>query len=114
MMESINIIVYDIQFEAISQEEEDYAHPKQHFLPNLIDKNTNILLQIIDDNIQTNECSPPKNIGSSTKIHENHPIENMIGDLNEAVTDQSKEPINNREVIGNMCFISKIEPTNVK
>lgn len=54
-----------------------------------------------DDNVSTNK-------GQYVRIQKYHPIENVIGDLNEGIITRSKE------VIANMCFISKIEPKNVK
>lgn len=40
MMEYINVIVDDIQYEVFSQEEENFFIPNQHVLPNVPNKIT--------------------------------------------------------------------------
>lgn len=44
MMESINVIMDDIQYKVFSQEEDDLTIPEQHVLPNAPDKKTNFLI----------------------------------------------------------------------
>ena len=46
--------------------------------------------------------------GPSTRIQKMHPKELIIGDPNRGVTTRS------RETVSNSCFVSKIEPKNVK
>lgn len=48
------------------------------------------------------------NKGFSIRVQKDHPIENIIRNLNEGVMTRP------REGIVNSCFISKVEPKNVK
>lgn len=108
MMESINVIVDAIQHEVVSEEEKEYTNIKHHVTLYVLKKGTNITLSPEDENSEVEEDSIPGNKGSSIIFHKIHPIENIIGDLNEGVITRSKE------VITNMYFISKSEPKNVK
>src|SRR3954469_6386311 len=50
----------------------------------------------------------PPNKSPSIRVQKDHPKELIIGDLNSGVITRS------REVVSNSCFVSKIEPKNVK
>ena len=64
----------------------------------------------IDDSNPTSSESESKssNKEPSIRIQKDHPKELIIGDPNSGVVTRS------REIISNSCFVSKIEPKNVK
>lgn len=82
MMESINVIMDDIQYEVVNQEEGDFVILEKHVLRNVPDKNINIIRPTINDNIEIYEVSDPKIKGPSTRVQKNNHIENIFGYLN--------------------------------
>ncbi|GAA0144915.1 hypothetical protein LIER_05235 [Lithospermum erythrorhizon] len=64
--------------------------------------------------------NPPVNdsgIEPTTRIQKDHPVDNIIGQLDEGMTTKKKDKVDYRKMVGlfgKMCFISKIEPKDVK
>ncbi|XP_058767895.1 uncharacterized protein LOC131641607 [Vicia villosa] len=69
-----------------------------------------------EESKKEDDCSPtiakaeaePSNKGPSIRVQKDHPSELIIGDPNSGVVSRS------REQVSNSCFVSKIEPKNVK
>ena len=61
---------------------------------------------VVDEVVDVSTPSPNK--GPSTRIQKMHPQDNIIGSPSEGVQTRS------RKLIANACFISKVEPKNVK
>ena len=102
MMESINVIIDDRGWNAEEDVSEDVG-------TSLSDTPTESNDRSIDSNPPQEEPEPSHlNKGSSIRTQRDHPKELIIGDLNKGVTTRS------REGISNSCFVSKIEPNNVK
>ena len=106
MMESINVVVDDIG------KEEDVADDVgTSFLMNNGSSQDN---EVKEDNVQENNDTPVieevenTNRNPSIRILKDHPTDLIIGNLNEGVKTRS------REVVSNACFVSKLEPKNVK
>ncbi|MCH80969.1 gag-pol polyprotein [Trifolium medium] len=104
IMESINIVVDDAP--TVRTDDVTHAEPS---MPQATfeleeeepqDGNTN------DEVVEIRQ--PTTNKGPSTRIQKNHPPDAIIGQLDRGVTTRS------REVVSNSCFVSKIEPKNVK
>lgn len=92
MMESINV---DVETEVISHEDNDYSPLTQHVVKNVLNNEGDNLQPIVEDDDSRNDVDKTLvNRGSSSRIQKNHPIENIIGDLNERTTTQIKEPVN--------------------
>lgn len=90
-------------------EEEDYMFKnEQNVTPDVSNKDTNIVQTPKVEDYEDGEDNVSINKRPSVRVHKYHPIENMIGDLNEGIITISNE------LIANMCFIFKIEPKNVK
>ncbi|GAA0168782.1 hypothetical protein LIER_23420 [Lithospermum erythrorhizon] len=52
----------------------------------------------------------------ASRIQKNHPVDNIIGQLDQGMTTRRKEPVDYRKMvglIGESCFISKVDPKNV-
>ena len=47
------------------------------------------------------------------KNSKNHLVEEVLGDIEDGIRTRMKHPVNYREMVGNVCFVSKIEPKNV-
>lgn len=109
-MDFIYVIVNDGISKGITCGDEDSDILEQHAMRNVLDNNTNILLHLVDINIENVEGCSLDNRGPSSRTQKIHPIENVIGKLNEGVTTQPKEPVNYREMIENICYISKCYP----
>src|ERR1044072_9249299 len=62
--------------------------------------------RIVDEVVDVSTPSPNK--GPSTRIQKMHPQDNIIGSPSEGVHTRS------RKLIANACFISKVEPKNIK
>ena len=90
-MESINVVIDDIPED---MEEEDEVSPQETDVPTqesvIVPETAN------SDDLQINR-------GPSIWVQKDHPLENIIGNLNEWVVAKSKESI------ANSFFISKIE-----
>ncbi|XP_050883634.1 uncharacterized protein LOC127086859 [Lathyrus oleraceus] len=68
-------------------------------------------MEDVESNIEparTELNNPQANKGPSIRIHKDLPKELIIGNLDEGVTTRSKD------VISKSCFVSKLEPKNVK
>src|ERR1044072_652923 len=61
---------------------------------------------MVDETVDVSSPSPNK--GPSTRIQKMHPQDNIIGSPSEGVLTRA------RKLIANACFISKVEPKNVK
>ena len=98
MMESINVVVDD--------QETDVTDDVETFLndapADLLDKSNE------SESTQAEPEADQVNKGPSIRIQKDHPKDLIIGDPNKGVTTRS------REVISHGCFVSKIEPRNVK
>ena len=102
MMESINVTIDDRGWNV----EEDVSGDVGTSLP---DSPTESNDRSIDSNPPQEDPEPSHlNKGPSIRTQRDHPKELIIGDLNKGVTTRS------REGISNSCFVSKIEPKNVK
>ena len=106
MMESINVVVDDIG------KEEDVADDVGTSF--LMDNGSSQDNEVKEDNVQENNDTPVieevenTNRNPSIRILKDHPTDLIIGNLNEGVKTRS------REVVSNACFVSKLEPKNVK
>lgn len=97
MMESINVVIGDTYED--KGEDDDEVPSQQTDVP---DNKSNIVHEITNsDDLQINK-------ESSIRVHKDHLMDNIIGNLNEGFITRS------RESISNSCFISKIDPKNVK
>ena len=107
MMESINVIVDD------STREDD--------IPDCVETTIPIDDEIIEENVSTsdtNVADSSANVeieethvadkGPSIRIQKDHPKELIIGNPKQGVVTRS------RETVSNACFVSKVEPKNVK
>lgn len=103
MMESINVIIDD------KHEEENVTDDCgiMFDIPNSSKSESESTVIKSDPSSNSSELEPP-NKGPSIRVQKDHPADLIIGDPNSGVTTRSKE------VISNSCFVSKIEPKNVK
>ena len=102
MMESINVIVDDRGWNDEDNVLEDVTTSPDDISIDTTDRRT-------DTTLAQAKAEPSQvNKGPSIRIQKDHPKELIIGDLNEGVTTRS------REIISNSCFVSKVEPKNVK
>ncbi|PNX63568.1 gag-pol polyprotein, partial [Trifolium pratense] len=62
-----------------------------------------------DQNSEFNTENTRPSKGPSTRPQKNHPLDLVIGNPNQGITTRRS-----KEAISNSCFISKIEPKNVK
>lgn len=103
VMESINIIFDDNTKQKYVVEDVDDISPQQTYVPTDIpDK----VFCIKTESENSEETSINK--GPSIRIQKDHPIDNVIGNLNEWVITRS------RNMIADSGLISRIEPKNVK
>ncbi|GAA0153978.1 hypothetical protein LIER_12087 [Lithospermum erythrorhizon] len=61
-------------------------------------------------------CNDSRPIEPANRIQKNHPVDNIIGEIDQGVTIRRKEPMDYRQMvglIGETCFISKVEPKNI-
>lgn len=108
-MESIIEVIDGILQIETSDEEEVYTLKKEkNMTPDVSRKGNNIMWNSEIEDSGGEEENSKTNKVPSTIIHKYHPLENIIGNLNEGVMSIS------RYVIANIYFISKIEPKNVK
>ncbi|XP_057452263.1 uncharacterized protein LOC130744085 [Lotus japonicus] len=104
MKESINVVVDD----SGNNLEEDNADGDDN-VPQTVDERTNVTNIRSDiESEEQNEHVSPKEVVPSIKIQKIHPKKNIIENLNEGVITRSID------IIENACFISKIEPKNIK
>ncbi|CAJ2662295.1 unnamed protein product [Trifolium pratense] len=103
MMESINVVVDDSDTtSADPAKETDVITP----VPTLDDDQTE---PEPDQHSESTSEAPRPNKGPSTRTQKNHPLELVIGNPNQGIATRRS-----KEAISNSCFISKIEPKNVK
>src|ERR1044072_2198620 len=114
MMESVNVVVDDIpEKRAIVNEEEDDHPIKINEAPENVTSGPDVVTSgpTLGSNSNTDaddtEVSTP-NKGPSIRIQKIHPQDNIIGSPTKGVITRS------RKLISNACFISKVEPKNVK
>ncbi|GAA0138598.1 hypothetical protein LIER_34958 [Lithospermum erythrorhizon] len=63
-----------------------------------------------------NSCEDKCSIQLANKIQKNHPVDNIIDQLDQGVTTRRKELVDYRKMVGlirESCFISKVEPKNM-
>ncbi|PNX61215.1 gag-pol polyprotein, partial [Trifolium pratense] len=103
MMESINVVVDDSDTtSADSAEETDVITPVPTPDDDQIEPEP-------DQHSESTTEAPRPNKGPSTRTQKNHPLELAIGNPNQGIATRRS-----KEAISNSCFISKIEPKNVK
>lgn len=100
-MES-TIVVIDDTPEDKKEDEDDVSSQLTDVPADVLPKVFNIMSE------STNSKNPQINKGPSIRVQKDHLTENDIGNLNEGCITRS------RDMISNLCFISKIEPTNIK
>jgi hypothetical protein len=106
VMESINVVIVDVPKEKVHD----------------VDPDVETFIQETNAPVQMNEVEPEKEDteedepdqmsttkGPSTRIQKNHPQDLIIGNPDLGVTTRRSVG-----VIANSCFVSKIEPKNVK
>ncbi|CAJ2652309.1 unnamed protein product [Trifolium pratense] len=103
MMESINVVIDDTDLtSADPAEETDVVTP----VPTPDDDQAE---SDSDQNSESNTENIRPNKGPSTRTQKNHPLDLVIGNPNQGITTRRS-----KEAISNSCFISKMEPKNVK
>jgi hypothetical protein len=68
-------------------------------------------VEVIESNTEGSdqvEDNSKVNKGPSTRVQKNHPQDLIIGSPSQGITTRS------RDIISNSCFVSKVEPKNVK
>ncbi|MCH89716.1 retrovirus-related pol polyprotein from transposon tnt 1-94 [Trifolium medium] len=105
LMESINVVIDDAPYSKLPDVATDVA-PSIPQGPVELEGGEPQDGDTDDEACEVIQPTPSK--GPSTRIQKNHPQELIIGQLDRGVTTRS------REVICNSCFVSKIEPKNVK
>ena len=125
MMESINVVVNDDHDVTNSTNDEDEVFHSntdvrtdvENSLDDISTGNSNVRTDADDkvSDIVPDEGSPPETEQRvpSRRIQRNHPAHEVIGEISEGIKTRPKPPVNYREMIGNLCFVSKIEPKNV-
>src|ERR1044072_6624186 len=114
MMESVNVVVDNTPEirESISEEDDEVGisnaestvSPVRQYATT--SNTTSDTLSAEETNLDTN--TPAQNKGHSTRIQKIHPQDNIIGSPSEGVMTRS------RKRIANACFISQVEPKNIK
>jgi len=102
-MESINVVIDDVSKDRVLDVEPDVGTSVQETVTP-IDVNEAKSEKGETEQEHVSTCKGP-----SIKVQKNHPQELIIGNL-----DQGIATIRSNEVISNSCFVSKIEPKNVK
>ena len=113
-MESINVIVDDESAEQPNDDEE--------VILTTPDVRPNVNNEVYDlESEEENNIVPDKEASPTTeqripsrRIQKNHPVQDVIGDINEGVQTHRKASVNYLDMISNLCFVSKIEPKNVQ
>ncbi|GAA0146501.1 hypothetical protein LIER_06435 [Lithospermum erythrorhizon] len=110
IMESINVKVVDKETRTPEEEEEDTT------LTVTPTVNTN-------SDVQTEGAPPVKptdddsGIDPAARIHRDHPVDNIIGQIDQGMTTRKKDRVDYRKIVGLLgetCFISTEEPKDVK
>ncbi|GAU36127.1 hypothetical protein TSUD_292870 [Trifolium subterraneum] len=106
MMESINVVIDDsAEGRSTDVADDAIASNKQSDESDLVKEDENN----IDTSINTNSTSDLSKKGPSISVQKNHTQEFIIGDPSQGIATRSKN-----DVVSNACFVSKIEPRNVK
>ncbi|CAM8907435.1 unnamed protein product [Rhodiola kirilowii] len=63
---------------------------------------------------QTQSGSSENSLQPSSRIQKNHPLSSIIGNPHDKIRTRGKPHINYREMINHSCYLSKVEPKNVK
>ena len=99
MMESINVVIDDCSDNVPDVDPDvDTSHPQPE---------DSEVVEIPEKTDQQEDVTPV-NKGPSVRVQKNHPKELIIGSPESGVMTRS------REVVSNACFVSKVEPKNVK
>jgi hypothetical protein len=99
MMESINVVIDDCSDNMPDVDPDvDTSHPQPE---------DSEVVEIPEKTDQQEDVTPV-NKGPSVKVQKNHPKELIIGSPESGVMTRS------REAVSNACFVSKVEPKNVK
>jgi len=106
LMESINVVIDDVPKEKVHDAEADVGTSVQE---------TNAPVQVNESELDKEETKEndqdqmSTTKGLSIRVQKNHPQDLIIGNLDQGITTRSYVG-----VIANSCFVSKIEPKNVK
>jgi hypothetical protein len=106
VMESINVAIDDVFEDRVPDVDPDVETSIQE---------TNVPLQVNesepekDDSEEAEQDQTSTSKGPSIRVHKNHPQDLIIGNLDQGITTRRSVG-----VIANSCFMSKIEPKNVK
>src|ERR1044072_1956825 len=114
MMESVNVVVDDIPEikERVIEDDDEPINNSEESEKSSASKDvttcgpTSEPPLMVDETVDVSSPSPNK--GPSTRIQKMHPQDNIIGSPSEGVLTRA------RKLIANACFISKVEPKNVK
>ncbi|GAA0151766.1 hypothetical protein LIER_10415 [Lithospermum erythrorhizon] len=69
-----------------------------------------------DEPSDNNSCDNNHPIHPASRIQKDHPVDNIIGQLDQGMKIRWQKPVEHRKMvglIGESCFISKVEPKNV-
>ncbi|MCH79544.1 gag-protease polyprotein [Trifolium medium] len=102
IMESINVVIDDSTTDRTSDDEEDVA-------TSLPTSDAAAEVESDSDDEATNPTPSPVNKVPSIKIQKNHPKDLIIGNPNQGIATRRTN-----EAVTNSCFVSKVEPKNVK
>jgi len=112
VMESINVVIDDVIEERVPDVEEDVETPVQETTSV---EETNSPLQVNDSKTEKEETEQSEqdhtstSKGPSIRVQKNHSQDLIIGNPDQGITTRRSIGI-----ISNSCFVSKIEPKNVK
>jgi len=106
VMESINVVIDDVVDDRVPDVDSDVGTSIQE---------TNLPIQVnesehekeLTEEDEKDQVSTSK--GPSIKVQKNHPQELIIGNPDQGITTRRSNG-----VISNFCFVSKVEPKNVK
>ena len=122
MMESINVVINDDESEVTETVTDDDEAPvtanvRATVKPSVTREGPATVNTEVRDTVNTSlgaeETHESNRKAPSRRVQLNHPATDIIGALEEGVRTRSKTPSNLQEEIGNVCFVSKIEPKNV-
>jgi len=106
VMESINVVIDDVPKEKIPDVDSDVGTPVQE---------TNAPIQVNESEPEKEEIEDVEQDqmfttkGPSIRVQKNHPQDLIIGNPDQGITTRRSVG-----VIANSCYVSKIEPKNVK
>ena len=107
MMESINVVVNDISDDSKSAVDEDEVFPSSTDVRTYVGDKVDDIVPDEEPSPGETESSPERRVPSK-KFQKNRPIEEVIGDIGDGMRTRPKTPVNYREMIGDLCFVSKI------